>query len=114
MNRHLLIFWSAIMAAHVTGAIAWCWMMPGGFGLDEPREWVNRVVPAIVVLGAIGARVLLARSHTRIVAAVLAGFGAVWVSAAVTARILFPISFAWLWLAPLAIGFVMLIAWRWS
>ena len=103
------LFLPCVFTAHLVLAAAWWWLMPGGFPLAHARFWVNRMLPIAVI--ALVTTYLWARYRKRdgvlrVLAVALAAF---WLAAAVSARIAFPVTMRWLWLAPFA-GAV-LIAW---
>ncbi|MFN0247903.1 MAG: hypothetical protein ACKV2T_13525, partial [Kofleriaceae bacterium] len=100
--------WLAVIAAHVIAAAIWWWMMPAGFPLSHPRFWLHRVVPFVLVAYAIAFLVPCAKPLRP---ALLAAIPATYLAAAITGRALFPITLQRLWLAPLAVGVVLLALW---
>ena len=54
--------WLVVLAGHIAVALAWFALMPGGFPIDSPRFWSNRVAPIAVVAAAVAA-VDAARRH---------------------------------------------------
>jgi hypothetical protein len=100
------LFWLAILTAHATAAVAWWWLMPGGFGLPEARFWVNEALPVIVLALVLTVRFgVWRREEFR--NNLLVMFPAFWLAAAVTARVVFPQSAAGFWWAPLLFGTAM-------
>ena len=92
-------------ACHALAAAVWWWAMPGGFAPGSGRFWVNQVFPpaAIVVCG-VGLYGIARRE--RLAAALAIAFGLVWISAAISARVAYPISLRLLFVVPLLIGVV--------
>src|SRR5262245_32519370 len=75
---------------HVTGAVAWIVLFPGGFPASHPRFWANRVLPgAVVVLSAAGLASIWRRREAWADRAALA-FVAFWTGLACS----------WLWTFP--------------
>ncbi len=102
------VFWAAIVVAHVVGAAIWWRMMPAGFPLAHPRFWLHRVVPFVLLAFAILCFVPWAK---RLRPALFAAVPATYLAAAIAGRVLFPITLARYWLAPLIIGGVLLGIW---
>ncbi len=105
--------WTVVLAVHIVGAVAWWWLMPGGFPLDHPRFWVNRVLPPMVIVLALVARIRLgnARWLASLRDAIPAAFATLWITAALSAVIVFPDSFYWRYVLPLLLGAFCLIVW---
>ena len=84
--------WQAIWLGHAAGAILACWLLPGGFPLEHPRFWMNRVLPWIIVavasMGLVG--VWRRNGVARQSAAVFVV--AIWTSALVAGAITYPVS----------------------
>lgn len=100
------LFWLGALAAHGFAAVAWWWLMPGGFAMSQMRFWVNEVLPWCVLGLALGTRFLWwKRERARDLS--LASFGVFWITAAIAARVVFPVSAGWLFAIPLAGGVVM-------
>ena len=91
---------------------AWWWLEPGGFPWGHPRFWSNRVLPGLAVLWGLAVLASLHREDRRRLLIWLPAMPAAWLAAAVTARLVFPITFAWLWLAPLGIALAMATPFR--
>lgn len=105
------LFWLAMLTAHGTAAVAWWWLLPGGFGVGEPRFWMNEVLPLGVLALVVALRFgLWNRAALR--DGLLATFPAFWIAAAVSARFVFPQSAQGFWFAPLALGIALLVAAR--
>jgi hypothetical protein len=102
MTRISRLFLSAVFTAHLVLAAAWVWLMPGGFPLAHPRFWANRVLP-LAVLALVGVY-LWARFRRRddVLRTLALAVAAFWLAAAVSGRIVFPVTARLLWLAPLA------------
>ena len=101
------LFWLSMLVGHLIAAALWWWLEPGGFPWGHPRFWSNRVLPCLAVLWGLAALASLHREDQRSLLILLAAMPAAWLAAAVTARLVFPITFAWLWLAPLGIALAM-------
>ena len=72
------------------GALGWWWAMPGGFPVDHPRFWANRVVPILfVVVAAAGIWSLGAPRHA-IARALLLSLAGVWLATALSWWLYFP------------------------
>lgn len=95
------LFWLLVLGFHAVAAVGWWWLMPGGFPGSHPRFWSNGVAP-VVVLGVVVAAVIAARRERwERLRFILAAFPAAWAGAALAARIVFPITFRWVFLIPL-------------
>jgi len=102
--------WLAVFAGHGAVFAMWWWVSPGGFGLTHIRFWSNRGVPVVVVIAAgCGAVAALARRRD-IWPWLAAPFAGMWASAAVSSKVLFPISAGHRWLLGL-LGAGILVAW---
>ena len=102
------LFWLAILTAHATAAVAWWWLLPGGFAMSHPRFWVNQALP-VIVLGLVLWLRMRVWDNARLRNTLLAMFPAFWLAVAVSARVIFPTSARLFFLAPLALGLVMLL-----
>src|SRR5690606_30262375 len=102
---HLLV-----LLGHAVIAAAWGWVMPRGFPPDHPRFWVNGVAPpaALVLLGL--AIVAARRRRWNLTRSILLMIACFWIAMAASNRLVFPHSRFLLWLAPLAIGGICLLA----
>jgi hypothetical protein len=94
MSSGWRIFWLGVLAAHGTVAALWWWLMPGGFPFSSPHFWTNRILPPLLLAAIVATRIAQARTRDTLVAAALLAFPALWLAAAVTVRIAFPISVA--------------------
>jgi len=83
-----------IFVAHATGAVAWWWMMPGGFPLDHPRFWVNRVLPWVVLGTAVVGRLALRKRHERCYQSAAVACTVLWTAATIAGVLAFPRSAA--------------------
>jgi hypothetical protein len=95
-------FWLTVLTVHVLLAVCWWWLQPGGFGFGHPRFWANRVGTVAVLGLSIASLWALHRERSTMLRLLLPMWPAAWGAAALAARILFPISLAWLWLVPAA------------
>src|ERR1017187_10577603 len=93
-------FWLTVLVGHGLLAVLWWWFQPGGFGIGHPRFWSNRVGPIVVLALSTASLWALHRGQTGMVRLLLPMWPPAWAAAALTARFLFPISLAWLWLVP--------------
>jgi hypothetical protein len=93
-------FLACVFTAHLVLAAAWWWLMPGGFPAAHPRFWVNRVLPVGVI--AFVATYLWARYRRRdaVLRTLAVAMAAFWLAAAVSARVVFPVTMRWLWVVP--------------
>jgi hypothetical protein len=103
------LFWLAMLTAHGTAAVAWWWLLPGGFGVCEARFWVNEVLPLCVLALVVTLRFGI-RNRETLRDGLLAVFPAFWIAVGVSARLVFPESARWFWLAPLGLGVALLAA----
>ena len=71
------LFWLAVLTAHGTAAVAWWWLLPGGFPMTHPRFWVNQALP-VMVLGMVIAVRFLVWSKERVRNSMLATFPVFW------------------------------------
>ena len=78
--------------------------MPGGFPAAHPRFWSNGVLPWLIVATALAGRRVGKLRRETVKPPALAALAALWISAAVSARIIFPITFRFLWVGPLLAG----------
>jgi hypothetical protein len=110
LARAARLCWLGIIVATVLVSAAWWWLEPGGFEISHPRFWANSVAP-IVALGLSLATLGALRSESR---RALKWFLLLWPAAAlgtaVSGRLLFPVTLAWLWLIPLGGSLVMGLA----
>src|SRR5215211_6638304 len=102
--------WLFVLVAHGVGAVAWVALMPRGFPFAHPRFWANVAVPIAIVVAVIVALANARRGRLSIVRAVLIGLATMWIAAAVSSRVIFPISMQLRWLAPLALGAAVTVA----
>jgi hypothetical protein len=101
------LFWLIVLAGHLAAAGGWRWLMPGGFPVEHPRFWSNRVGP-VVVLGWTAAAVWAARREREVpLRLLLVAYPAFWVAAAIAGRVVFPVSASRVWLAALGIAALM-------
>src|SRR5688572_5121212 len=86
------IFVLLFAAMHLLAAAGIWWLMPGGFPIDHPRFWANRVLPAMVLLYAVAIVILASRKHWRVLTAMLLASPMTWIGAAIGGMTTFPIS----------------------
>lgn len=90
IRLHSRILWLLLLVAHALGGVGWWAMMPGGFPVDHPRFWVNRVLPAVVAIGIVAAIVAAKRDRRRPARDWLVALTTMYVAMAVTMVALFP------------------------
>ena len=101
------LFWLSVLMGHLIAAALWWWLEPGGFPWGHPRFWSNRVLPSLAVLWIAGSLASLHREDRRRLLIWLPAVPAAWLAAAIAGRLVFPITFAWIWLVPLGVALVM-------
>jgi hypothetical protein len=103
------LFWLSVLVGQLIAAALWWWLKPGGFPWGHPRFWSNRVLPCLAVLRVSRALASLHREDRRRLLIWLPAMPAAWLAAAITGRLVFPITFAWIWLVPLGVALAMLL-----
>src|SRR3954453_19701541 len=101
------LFWLSVLVGHLIAAALWWWLKPGGFPWGHPRFWSNRVLPCLAVLWVSGALASLHREDRRRLLIWLPAMPAAWLAAAIAGRLVFPVTFAWIWLVPLGVTLAM-------
>jgi hypothetical protein len=101
------LFWLFVLTLHALLGGCWLWLAPGGFGLTHPRFWTNSAAPLAALTLAIGSLAALKLGSKRVLRWLLPIWPAGWAAAALTGRVLFPISLAWYWLGPLGAAIIM-------
>jgi hypothetical protein len=104
------LLWLFVLIGHAVGAIGWLWFMPHGFPVAHPRFWANGVVPIVILFVAILAIWAARRERLAVVRIVLLALAAMWATAAVSGRVIFPISTPLRWLAPLGLSAAITVA----
>jgi hypothetical protein len=89
ITRILVLLFAMLQVLAAAGV--W-WLMPGGFPVDHPRFWVNRVLPVTVAAFAIAVIVLAYRKQWRTVTALLLCTPITMLAAAISGAAVFPIS----------------------
>jgi hypothetical protein len=110
MRRLWRDFWLMILVGHGVLALAWWWLSSGGFRMDHPRFWSNRVAPALVLGLSIVTLVALRQDRIVWLRPLLLAWPVAWAAGAVVSRIVFPITMAGIWIIPLAVAAAMGIA----
>ncbi len=105
--RPFRIFWLKVLVAHTILAILWWELQPGGFPAGHPRFWSNTVAPIAALAASLGSLWALHRESIAALRVLLPVWPAAWAAMAVSTRVLFPITLAWLWLAPAAAAALM-------
>ena len=108
--RFFRIFWLVVLVLHAMLAMLWWWLEPGGFPVNHPRFFSNRVAPIVVLILAFWALWDLHRERVDWLRYLLPIWPAAWSTIAITGKIVFPISLALAWLVPLAAAAMMAIA----
>ncbi len=108
--RLFRIFWLKVLVFHTILAILWWELQPGGFPAGHPRFWSNTVAPVAALAVSLGSLWALHREWIAALRVLLPVWPAAWAAMAISARVLFPISLAWLWLAPAAAAALMALA----
>jgi hypothetical protein len=101
------LFWLSVLVGHLIAAALWWWLEPGGFPWGHPRFWSNRVLPGLALVWVSGALVSLHREDLRRLCIWLPALPAAWLATAIAGRLVFPITFAWIWLVPLGVSVAM-------
>jgi hypothetical protein len=102
-----------MFAAHLMLAVGWWLLTPKGFPPAHSRFWLNSVLPPVAALAVCLGLFGLIRKRTRISGTILLCLSVVWAVTTITAKIVFPFSFRYLWwpgLAAAALG--MISSWR--
>src|ERR1051325_10759095 len=94
MTTRSRAFWSAVIAAHAFVAVAWLWLMPGGFPLWHTRFWANHVAPWLVLTWIFAVVWARWKQQKQLEESLCAGLLAAWVGALIIATSAFPQS-AW-------------------
>ncbi len=102
--------WLLALLGHAVAAAGWWWLMPGGFPIDHPRLYSNRVVPLLVLLAVMVAIALLRQRRPLPARLTLATLAGVWVGGGITALVLYPSSRRLLFVALLGAAGVMTLA----
>lgn len=97
--------WLTALTAHALAALAWWWLMPGGFPVSNGHFWSNEVLPLALFAVALPAIVF---KNNRAGFSSFMLLAAAWFGLAVALRAVFPITFAWLFVAPLVVGMILL------
>jgi hypothetical protein len=111
MARPWRLFWLLVIGFHAVVGAGLLWLTPGGFPWTHLRFLSNWVVP-IAILGLVtGAVIAARRQRLDVLRAVLVAFPVSWAAAAISGRVLFPISLRWLFALPLLGAAVMAAVW---
>jgi hypothetical protein len=101
------LFWLMTLVGHLMACVIVIVLAPGGFPWAHPRFWMNRVLPSLGLIGCFLTLLSLHRENLRQLLILLPALPAAWLGAAITSRVVFPITFAWIWLVPLGVAVVM-------
>ncbi len=89
---HWRLLWRVILIIHAVFAIAWWWIMPGGFPAWNIRFWANCAVPWAVVVAAVAGLICFWTRRTALLQPLLIAVPVAWTSALISAVLIFPIS----------------------
>lgn len=103
--------WQLIFAWHLAAAIAWWWVMPGGFPWQNVRTWSNGVLPWVIVAGAAAGFRGLVRRRAEPTASLIAAVPILWAAVVATACVLYPVSARRF--GPPGVGIVAVLAAAW-
>jgi hypothetical protein len=102
----------AALTVHAFALGAWLAVMPRGFPLSHPHFWLNQALPIIALLAIVIGGIGIARGKAEASRAALGALGGAWLGAAVTARLVFPVSAGWLAEACTVIALAGILLWR--
>lgn len=106
ISRTAILFWTALLTAHATVAIAWWSLMPGGFPMSSYRFGANRAAPLIILLLAIAARFLIGKQY-RGTLPILLFLATMWMGIGLGLKAIFPVTFEWFGFGPMIIGIAL-------
>ncbi|MBK7863460.1 MAG: hypothetical protein IPJ65_33635 [Archangiaceae bacterium] len=109
-SARLLAF--ALLVVHGAALAAWAVMMPWGFTPAHPRFWVNEALPVLALLAAVVGGVAVLREWRGAERVVLSCVAGAWFGAAVTSRLVFPVSAGWGAVACAVLSLVALVLMR--
>src|SRR5688572_7719410 len=92
------LLWLFVLVGHAIGALGWLWFMPHGFPVAHPRFWANDSVPIALLLVTIVALFKARRQRYATVRVTLLALATMWAAAAISGRVIFPISTQLRWL----------------
>ena len=98
------LLWLFVLVGHAIGAAGWLWFMPHGFPVGHPRFWANEAVPIALLVITVLALLAARRQRYAVVRVTLLALAAMWAAAAISGRVIFPISTQLRWLAPLGLA----------
>jgi hypothetical protein len=106
------IFWLLVLVGHAALAAVWWWLMPHGFPISNTRFWVNEALPWLTIVAVVA--VIVAAQRERLVPArgTLLVIAAMWITAGVYGRGVFPVSFGMKWLLLVGLGGMFALATR--
>src|SRR5579863_399825 len=84
--------WRLVIYLHLTPAVFWWWLMPGGFPLSHPRFWTNAVFPVVAIAVCLTCLWAGRRENSPLRPALAVTIPAFWLAATASASILYPIS----------------------
>lgn len=114
LSRCRRLMAECLLVFHGLMALGWWWLTPGGFPLEHSRFWLNRIWSLGVLGVAVFGIVALARKRHFGMKVAMLILAAMWIGAAVTSWIVFPVSAAaWWWIGVLIGGVSYELALRW-
>ncbi len=89
---HWRLLWRVILIAHATLAIAWWWVMPGGFPMWHLRFWSNFAIPWTIALLAVAGLIGFWTRRTALLQPLLVAVPVGWTATLIASVVVFPIS----------------------
>lgn len=95
---------------YIAAFAGWWYLSPKGFSVGHPRFWSNSVIPIVVVLASLACLIGVSRRYRRVLALIIPAYPAGTAAFIAAGVLLYPISMRALFLVPLIIWLVILIA----
>lgn len=92
------------LALHLAAAVFWLWFSPKGFTIFASQFWTNSILPFATLGVASAGLVGMHYGRRSLAAGTILCFATAWTTAAIAARLTFPISLSTIWLLLLATG----------
>jgi hypothetical protein len=106
------IFWLLVLIGHAAAAGTWWGLMPHGFPVTHRRFWMNEALPWVAIVLFVATIALAYRGRLRAARGMLVVLAAMWLTAGVYGRFVFPVSFGMKWLALIGMGGIIALATR--
>lgn len=103
--------WLLVFAAHVACAVAWLWLMPGGFPSTSQHYAPNQLLPYVPIALALVALFARGRFALLVVPAIQLMFPMFWMACAISARLTFPESIGGSWNVAFMLSSGLVILW---